>query len=82
MIVLKQSKLSKNGLSISSHPGCVRISLHPRLKEVERELILSQTHLDDPLGIGNLVVGVLLVLLPSEEVGGILTVRITRGFGR
>lgn len=43
-------------------------------------LILCKAHLNDSVGIAEIIVWVLLVLLPSQEVGRILAVRITGGF--
>lgn len=45
-------------------------------------LILSKTHLNDPFRIPNLIVGILLVFLPPQEVRGILPVRVARSLCR
>lgn len=45
-------------------------------------LIFCKTHLNNSLGIFNLIIRVLLILLPSQEVRGILAVSIAWCFSR
>lgn len=45
-------------------------------------LILREAHLNDPCGIERFMVRVFLVLLPAQEVRGILPVGVTRGHVR
>nr|GMC57610.1 hypothetical protein EUGRSUZ_H02339 [Ipomoea batatas]GMC64041.1 hypothetical protein EUGRSUZ_H02339 [Ipomoea batatas] len=68
VIILEQCELSENGIPVILERGGVRVLSHPRLKKIERELVLRQPHLDDPFRIPGLIVRILLVLLPSQEV--------------
>ena len=76
VVVLEEGEFAEDGLAVSFEAGGVRVGGQPRFEEVEGELILGEAHLDDAVGVVELVVGILLVLLPSEEVGRILAVRV------
>nr|GMC60031.1 hypothetical protein EUGRSUZ_H02339 [Ipomoea batatas] len=68
VIILEQCELSENGFPVVLERRGVRVLSHPRLKKIERELVLRQPHLDDPFRIPGLIVRILLVLLPAQEV--------------
>ncbi|RWW22074.1 hypothetical protein GW17_00013747 [Ensete ventricosum] len=44
----------------------------------EHYLVFCESHLDDPIGIMNRVERIIIVRLPAIEVGGVLTVAVTR----
>lgn len=83
MVVLEEGELAEDGGAVAAAEAeRVRVGLEPRLEEVERELVLGEPHLDDAAGVGDRVVGVLLVLLPPQEVGRVLAVAVARGLLR
>jgi hypothetical protein len=82
MVVLEERELAEDGGASAPEPERVGVLLQPVLHQVERELVFSEAHLDDAAGVGDGVEGVLLVLLPAQEVGRVLAVAVASGLLR
>ena len=82
MVVLERRELAEDGGASSAEAERVRVPLQPVLHQVEGELVLGEAHLDDATGVGEGVEGVLLILLPPQEVGRVLAVAVAPGLLR